>query len=75
MLKMKVWELIMKLSKCPAGANVNVGVGATLNASADEFEFESDGEGEVMIRSSEDVRVQMDNGDDMLLSDLTATLA
>ena len=68
---MQNWELMAKLGRCPASANVSVGVGTTLNAIADEFDFQTDGNGQVIIRSSEDVRVQMDNGDDVLLSDLT----
>lgn len=35
---MKVWELIAKLSECPAGANVNVGIAQTLNVAADDVE-------------------------------------
>lgn len=67
---MKVWELIAKLSECPAGANINVGVSSTLNASADTFERDDN---EVIIRSSEDVEVCDDDGDTVWLSSLTAS--
>lgn len=67
---MKVWELIAKLSECPAGANVNVGISQTLNAPANEFESE---DGEVNIRSTEDVEVCDDNGNAQWLSSLCAS--
>ena len=62
---MKVWELIAKLSECPAGANVNVGISQTLNARASEFESE---DGEVNIRSTEDVEICDDDGNTVSLS-------
>lgn len=66
---MKVWELIAKLSECPAGAEVNVGINATLNVGATDFEFN---DGQVAIRSSSDVECCMDNGDAEWLSTLVA---
>jgi len=62
---MKVWELIAKLSECPAGANVNVGIAQTLNVEADEFVCE---DGEVSLRSSADVEVTKDNSETVWLS-------
>ena len=64
---MKVWELIAKLSECPAGATVNVGISQTINVEANVFERD---ENEVIIRSSEDVEVCNDNGDTVWLSSL-----
>ena len=66
---MKVWELIAKLSECPAGATVNVGIWQTMNVEANEFERDGI---EVIIRSSEDVKVCSDNGDTVWLSSLIA---
>lgn len=66
---MKVWELIAKLSECPAGANVNVGIAQTLNVAADDFAYE---DGEVSIRASGDVEVCNDDGDTVWLSSLCA---
>lgn len=66
---MKVWELIAKLSDCPAGAEVNVGISSTLNVGATDFEFD---DGQVAIRSSRDVECCKDNGDTEWLSTLVA---
>ena len=67
---MQVWELISRLSKCPAGAAVTVGVCATLNAEADEFDFTEDSG--VSIRSSLDVECVKHDGDTVWLSELVA---
>lgn len=64
---MKVWELIAKLSDCPAGANVNVGISQTLNVAATDFEYD-EGDCEVIIRSSEDVEVACESGSKAWLS-------
>ena len=67
---MQVWELMSKLSKCPAGAIVTIGVNATMNVDADEFEFSVDGGAN--IRSSRDVECAKDDGDIEWLSALVA---
>lgn len=66
---MKVWELIAKLSACPAGANVNIGIAQTLNIECDEFECSA---GEVSIRASSDVEVAKNDGETVWLSSLCA---
>ena len=65
---MKVFDLMVALSKFPAGATVSVGVSSTLFVEADDVDCD---EMEVFIRSSEDPEVSMDNGDTVYLSSLT----
>lgn len=65
---MRVWELMEKLSRCPAGATVAVSVGCTLNGDADGFDADDE---YVFIQSSRDPEVALPNGGAVLLSDLT----
>ena len=66
---MKVWELMAKLSTCPAGADVNVGIGPTMNVESDQFEHD---DMVVSIRASSDVEVVLDDSSTTYLSELTA---
>lgn len=71
---MKVYELIAKLQKAPAGAEVVVGMTATLNADLEHVNIEDNGEecGQ-MILTGGDAQLISDNGDEMgYLSELAA---
>ena len=71
---MKVYELISKLQKAPAGAEVVVGMTATLNASLEDVGIElRDEEYGQIILTGGDAQVISDDGDELgYLSELSA---
>lgn len=71
---MKVYELLAKLQKAPAGAEVLVGMHATLNADLLEIDIQPDDDecGQVVLTGG-DAQLITDAGDEKgLLSELAA---
>ncbi len=71
---MKVYELIAKLQKAPAGAEVVVGMTSTLNADLQYVSIDDNGDecGQVILTGG-DAQLISDGGDEMgYLSELAA---